>query len=232
MRLLQRRSDPPIESEVEADLPQRQPVSPPARGVWFGLSRWHLGLLSMAFCVGVAGMVLHPQPSAPHGQARTVGNPSSALLSGADSVSSLELGETAETRRTLATEPGSAERGGFNLDEEGGDDSSPLLRERLGDLSPLLTKLGFSFVVGFAVGYVLLFFLRAVALLAGLVLAALFGLQYAGVVQVDWPSIETNYESASGWLLPRFDALRTFLLENLSSSGSAALGLLSGLMRR
>ena len=206
-------------------------MSPPGRGVWFGLPSWKLGLLSMAFFVGVAGMVLHPQPSAPRGQVRTVGNPS-ALLSGADSVSSLELGETAETRRTLDTEAGSAQRGDFNVDEQGGDDSSLLLQERLGDLSPLLTKLGFSFVVGFAVGYVLLFFLRAAALLAGLVLAALFGLQYAGVVQVDWPSIETNYESAFGWLLPRFDALRTFLLENLSSSGSAALGLLSGLMRR
>ncbi len=206
-------------------------MSLPARGVWSGLPRWHLGLLSVAFFVGVAGMVLHPQPVAPPGQARTVGNPA-ALLSGADSVSSLESGETVETRRTLATEPGSAERADFDVDEQGGDDSSPLLRERLGDLSPLLTKLGFSFVVGFAVGYVLLFFLRAAAMLAGLVLAALFGLQYAGVVQVDWPSIETNYESALGWLLPRFDALRTFLLENLSSSGSAALGLLSGLMRR
>ena len=208
-------------------------MSLPARGVWFGLSRWHLGLLSVAFFVGVAGMVLHPQPVAPPGQARTVGNPA-ALLSGADSVSSLESGETTETRRTLATEPmsGSAPRADFDVDEQGDDDSSPLLREWLGDLSPLLTKLGFSFVVGFAVGYVLLFFLRAAALLAGLVLAALFGLQYAGVVQVDWPSIETNYESALGWLLPRFDALRTFLLENLSSSGSAALGMLSGLMRR
>ena len=206
-------------------------MSPPTRGVWFGLSCWHLGLLSMAFFVGVAGMVLHPQPAAPPGQARTVGNPS-ALLSGADSVSSLESGETTETRWTRATEPGSAVRTDFDVDEQGGDESFPLLRERLGDLSPLLTKLGFSFVVGFAVGYVLLFFLRAAALLAGLVLAALFGLQYAGVVQVDWPSIETNYESALGWLLPRFDALRTFLLENLSSSGSAALGLLSGFMRR
>lgn len=231
MRLLRRHSDPPIESTGEAGLPQRQPMSPPGRGVWFGLSRWHLGLLSMAFFVGVSGMVLHPEPSAPLGQARTVENPS-ALLSGADSVSSLESGETTETRRTLATEPGSAEFADFNVAEEGDDESSPLLRERLGDLSPLLTKLGFSFVVGFAVGYVLLFFVRAAALLAGLVLAALFGLQYAGVVQVDWPSIETNYESALGWLLPRFDALRTFLLENLSSSGSAALGLLSGLMRR
>lgn len=231
MRLFHRRSESPTESEAGIDPSHCQPAPHPARSAWIGLPSWKLGLLSMAFCVGVAGMVLHPQPSASLGRAHTVGNPS-ALLSGADSVSSLESGETAETRRTLATEPGSAERGGFNVDEQGGDDSSPLLRERLGDLSPLLTKLGFSFVVGFAVGYVLLFFLRAVALLAGLVLAALFGLQYAGVVQVDWPSIETNYESALGWLLPRFDALRTFLLENLSSSGSAALGLLSGLMRR
>lgn len=126
---------------------------------------------------------------------------------------------------------GFADVSSFPVDETGTADASPL-RERLGDLSPLLTKLGFSFVVGFAVGYVLLFFVRAAALLAGLVLMALFGLQYAGVVQVNWPSIETNYESVLGWLLPRFDALRTFLLENLSSSGSAALGMVSGLMRR
>lgn len=126
---------------------------------------------------------------------------------------------------------GFADVSSFPVDETGAADASPL-RERLGDLSPLLTKLGFSFVVGFAVGYVLLFFVRAAALLAGLVLVALFGLQYAGVVQVNWPSIETNYESALGWLLPRFDAVRTFLLENLSSSGSAALGMVSGLMRR
>ena len=126
---------------------------------------------------------------------------------------------------------GFADLSSFPADETGAAAASPL-RERLGDLSPMLTKLGFSFVVGFAVGYVLLFFVRAAALLAGLVLAALFGLQYAGVVQVNWPSIETNYESALGWLLPRFDALRTFLLENLSSSGSAALGMVSGLMRR
>ena len=126
---------------------------------------------------------------------------------------------------------GFADVSSFPVDETGVADASPL-REQLGDLSPLLTKLGFSFVVGFAVGYVLLFFVRAAALLAGLVLVALFGLQYAGVVQVNWPSIETNYESVLGWLLPRFDALRTFLLENLSSSGSAALGMVSGLMRR
>ncbi len=229
MRPFHRRSESPTESEAGTDPSSRQPVPRSARSAWLGLPRWKLGLLSVAFCAGVAGMVFHPEPSASRGHARTVGNPS-ALQSAADSTTA---GESTETYKISETQPsvGFADVPSLPADETGAADASPL-RERLGDLSPLLTKLGFSFVVGFAVGYVLLFFVRAAALLAGLVLAALFGLQYAGVVQVNWPSIETNYESALGWLLPRFDALRTFLLENLSSSGSAALGMVSGLMRR
>lgn len=228
MRPFHRRSESPAESEAGIDPSSRQPAPSPARSALLGLSRWKLGLLSVAFCVGVAGMALHPEPSASRGHARTVGNPST-LQSAADSAAA---GESTETHKMSAAQPagGFADMSGFPADET--DAAASPLRERLGDLSPLLTKLGFSFVVGFAVGYVLLFFVRAAALLAGLVLAALFGLQYAGVVQVNWPSIEMNYESALGWLLPRFDALRTFLLENLSSSGSAALGMVSGLMRR
>lgn len=229
MRPFHRRSESPTESEAGTDPSSRQPAPSPARSAGLGLSRWKLGLLSVAFCVGVAGMALHPEPSASRGHARTVENPSAPQFA-ADSAT---VGESTETNKMSAAQPagGFADVSGFPADEAGAAAASPL-RERLGDLSPLLTKLGFSFVVGFAVGYVLLFFVRAAALLAGLVLAALFGLQYAGVVQVNWPSIETNYESALGWLLPRFDALRTFLLENLSSSGSAALGMVSGLMRR
>ena len=229
MRPFHRRSESPTESEAGIDPSSRQLVPSPVLRAGLGLPRWKIGLLSVAFCVGVAGMALHPEPSASRGHARTVENPS-ALQSAADSAT---VGESTETNKMSAAQPagGFADVSGFPADETDAAAASPL-RERLGDLSPLLTKLGFSFVVGFAVGYVLLFFVRAAALLAGLVLAALFGLQYAGVVQVNWPSIETNYESALGWLLPRFDALRTFLLENLSSSGSAALGMVSGLMRR
>ena len=229
MRPFHRRSESLTESEAGTNLSYRQPAPSPARSAGLGLPRWKLGLLSVAFCVGVAGMVFHPEPSASRGRARIVGN-LSAPQSAADSAT---VGESPESRKMSEAQPaaGFADVSGFPADETGSADASPL-RERLGNLSPLLTKLGFSFVVGFAVGYVLLFFVRAAALLAGLVLAALFGLQYAGVVQVNWPSIETNYESALGWLLPRFDALRTFLLENLSSSGSAALGMVSGLMRR
>ena len=229
MRRFHRRSESPAESEAGTDTSRRQPAPSPARSAGLGLPHWKLGLLSVAFCVGVAGMAFHPEPSASRRHARIVGNPP-APQSAAGSVTA---GESLETHKMSEAQPatGFADVSGSPTDEPGSADASPL-RERLGDLSPLLTKLGFSFVVGFAVGYVLLFFVRAAALLAGLVLAALFGLQYAGVVQVNWPSIETNYESALGWLLPRFDALRTFLLENLSSSGSAALGMVSGLMRR
>ncbi len=181
------------------------------------LPRWKIVLVSLALLIGVAGMALHPQSPSGLQETRTVGNLSA---SGADPLSDPPAFQSAPVPA-------------FEMMEEPAEEPLPPDWERrLEDWSPLLTKLGFSFVVGFSIGYVLLIFLRTTAFLAGLVLLALFGLQYLGVLYLNWQNIETSYQSVLSWVLPRAENFRDFITHNLSSSGMAAMGILTGLTRR
>jgi len=190
---------------------QTEPVVP------HRLPRWKIVLVSLALLMGVAGMVLHPQSPSGIRETRTVGNLSASRTD------------------TLPDSPDfqSAPVPAFDMMEETAEEPLPTDWERrLEDWSPLLTKLGFSFVVGFSIGYVLLIFLRTTAFLAGLVLLALFGLQYLGVLYLNWQNLETSYQSVLSWVLPRAENFRDFITHNLSSSGMAAMGILTGLTRR
>ena len=198
----------PEEVQTETVVPHRLP-------------RWKIALVSLALLMGVAGMVLHPQSPSGVQETRTVGNLSA---SGADPLSDPPA---------FQSDPVPAFDPAFDVMEETTEEPLPPDWERrLEDWSPLLTKLGFSFVVGFSIGYVLLIFLRTTAFLAGLVLLALFGLQYLGVLYLNWQNIETSYQSVLSWVLPRAENFRDFITHNLSSSGMAAMGILTGLTRR
>ena len=194
--------------EVQTEMPRR-------------LARWKIVLVSLALLMGVAGMALHPQASSGTKETRTVGNLSA---SGADTLPDPPAFQSA---------PAPALDPAFDRMEETTEAPLPPDWERrLEDWSPLLTKLGFSFVVGFSIGYVLLIFLRTTAFLAGVVMLALFGLQYLGVLYLNWQNIETSYQSVLSWVLPRAENFRDFITHNLSSSGMAAMGILTGLTRR
>ena len=198
----------PEEVQTETAIPRRLP-------------RWKIVLVSLALLMGVAGMVLHPQSPSGIQETRTVGNLS---VSGADPL---------PDSPAFQSDPVPAFDPTFDMMEETAEEPLPPDWERrLEDWSPLLTKLGFSFVVGFSIGYVLLIFLRTTAFLAGLVLLALFGLQYLGVLYLNWQNIETSYQSVLSWVLPRAENFRDFITHNLSSSGMAAMGILTGLTRR
>ncbi len=201
-------TSPEEEAQTETVIPRRLP-------------RWKIVLVSLALLIGVAGMVLHPQSPSGIQETRTVGNLSA---SGADPL---------PDSPAFQSDPVPAFDPTFDVMEETAEEPLPPDWERrLEDWSPLLTKLGFSFVVGFSIGYVLLIFLRTTAFLAGLVLLALFGLQYLGVLYLNWQNIETSYQSVLSWVLPRAENFRDFITHNLSSSGMAAMGILTGLTRR
>ena len=191
-----------------------------AVGVSRGLSGWKIVLLSLALLMGITGMIFHPENSDEE-ETRTVGNLSSST---ADSLLSPHAFQS--TPDPTLDSPGS------QMAETPRDPLSPDWERRLEAWSPLLTKLGFSFVVGFSIGYVLLIFLRTTAFIAGLVILALFGLQYLGVLYVNWNNIETSYNSVLGWILPQAENFRDFITSNLSSSGMTAMGILTGLTRR
>jgi len=94
--------------------------------------------------------------------------------------------------------------------------------------SPAIFKLGFSFFAGFCVAYTLRTFLKVSLFFVGIVLLAFFGLQYAGMVSVDWAGIEQRFNSAAAWAGDQFESFRHFVTGYLPSSVSAAAGLFVG----
>ena len=88
--------------------------------------------------------------------------------------------------------------------------------------------MGFSFFVGFSIAYALKTFVKISIIAIGMMLLALFGLQYAGVITVDWSAMEGHYDSIVAWLGTQTDTFRTFVTGYLPSSAMAGLGLVAG----
>jgi len=90
-------------------------------------------------------------------------------------------------------------------------------------------RLGFSFIVGLAVGYALKIAFKVALVVGGLLLILLFALQYQGIVEVNWTGMESNYDGLVDWLTAYAGGLKDFMADNLSSAASFTAGLLLGL---
>ncbi len=91
-------------------------------------------------------------------------------------------------------------------------------------------KLGFSFMVGLAVGYALKVAFKITLLVIGLMLIGIFALQYSGIAPpIDWSGMEVHYDTWAGWLSVNGPAFLDFIGHNLSSSASFIAGLALGL---
>ena len=94
-----------------------------------------------------------------------------------------------------------------------------------------LFRLGFSFVVGFCVAYALRAVFKLAVIFIGLIVLALFGLQYAGAVTIDWGAIGGHYDSVADWLAAQAGSFQRFVTGYLPSAGTAAVGLVAGFRR-
>jgi uncharacterized membrane protein (Fun14 family) len=90
-------------------------------------------------------------------------------------------------------------------------------------------RLGFSFLVGLAVGFALKVAFKIAIVVVGVVLLGVFGLQYAGLVDVNWSGVEVQYDTWAGWLRVQGGAFLDFVGANLSSGASFLAGLALGL---
>jgi uncharacterized membrane protein (Fun14 family) len=90
-------------------------------------------------------------------------------------------------------------------------------------------SLGFSFVVGLAIGFALKAAFKIALAVGGLLLIALFSLQYSGIIDVNWSGMQTHYDGFADWLTAYAGALKDFMADNLSSAASFTAGLLLGL---
>jgi uncharacterized membrane protein (Fun14 family) len=98
--------------------------------------------------------------------------------------------------------------------------------------SPAVFRLGFSFFVAFVVAYAVRSFLQMAMIAAGFMLLMLFGLQYAGLIEVKWKAMEDRYEGASSWVSAETKSVTAFLTGVLPSGAAAATGLAAGFRRK
>ena len=98
--------------------------------------------------------------------------------------------------------------------------------------SPVVFKFGFSFFVGFALGYFLRIFFKLTLAVVGLICLSLFGLEYLGLIDIDWASLQPHYNSALDWLQSQTADFRRFITGQLPAASLAALGLFTGFKKR
>ena len=92
-----------------------------------------------------------------------------------------------------------------------------------------LLNLGFSFIVGLAVGYAFKIAFKIALVGGGLLLIALFALQHAGLIGINWVGMEAGYDSFAAWFGAYASALKDLMTRNLSNAASFGAGLLLGL---
>ncbi|MHC5005597.1 MAG: FUN14 domain-containing protein, partial [Planctomycetota bacterium] len=98
--------------------------------------------------------------------------------------------------------------------------------------SPTIFKLGFSFFIGFCIGFAVRTFLKISVVAIGIIALAAFGLQYAGIIDVNWDAVSGHYDSVLDWLKDQTSSFTGFVQGHLPSAGLAAFGLVAGFRKR
>lgn len=89
-------------------------------------------------------------------------------------------------------------------------------------------RFGFSFFIGFAVGYAFRAFLKLVMIFAGILAICLFLLSYYGFVKVEWGAMDAAFNQFGGAIKGQMGAFKTFITGSLPNAGLAGLGLFTG----
>jgi len=94
--------------------------------------------------------------------------------------------------------------------------------------SPFFLKGGFSFFMGFTVGYAARKFMKIALFVVGGLAIVLFLLSYAELIAIDWTTMEGYYDSIASQLSTELDHFQTFIAGSLPSAGLTGLGLFTG----
>ena len=202
---------------------------------------WRKCVFGIALILGLGGLGLQVAgtPDNPAGQVHMSANVGESGGS-ADAANPAIAPQALRAQAATATESSGTQASKAAASSPSGQTISGGLREKLdtplgqylNDWSAPMMQLGFSFVAGFSMGYALAFFLKATALVAGVLLLMLFGLQYAGLADVNWLGIQGYYDAFIVWAQPHAGSFQEFITSNLPVSGMAALGIFTGFKKK
>ncbi len=165
------------------------------------LPRWKLALLLGSFVVAVGG-----------------------------GIATLALGAGGEEQAAAAPASGMVNSLAPNALVTNADDADPAA-EAAPAWAPMLFRLGFGFFAGFCIAYALRTFMKIFLFGCGVALLGMFGLQYAGLIEVDWSSVATRWEDARDWSLAQVSGFGSFVTGYIPSTASAIVGFGLGFRR-
>lgn len=93
-------------------------------------------------------------------------------------------------------------------------------------------RLGFSFAAAFAIAYAMRMFFNFSIASLGFFLAAMMGLQYAGLIEIKWIAMGEKYDSFTAWLGAHVSSAQNFIKTTLPNSAAAVTGLYAGWRRK
>jgi uncharacterized membrane protein (Fun14 family) len=99
-------------------------------------------------------------------------------------------------------------------------------------VSPLMTRVGFTFIAGFIIGWAFRAFLKITAMLTSLGMAILVGLSYFHVLNIDFTSVEKKYQTDMAWVSDQADRAGKALLAHIPGSSSSFVGMFIGFKRK
>ena len=100
------------------------------------------------------------------------------------------------------------------------------------DWSPFFFKGGFGFFLGFCVGHFLRAFLKVSAVGIGLIALVVLGLQYAGVLEVDWNVVSDQYDKIAEVVRRESKEFFSFVNGTIPAASASGLGLLVGFKKK
>ncbi|MBK8978626.1 MAG: hypothetical protein IPM29_22240 [Planctomycetes bacterium] len=121
--------------------------------------------------------------------------------------------------------------GGTGTGAGGGTDPSAAAASGQ-DLSPVFLGLGFSFFVGFAIGYAFRAVLKLALIFVGLQFIVLYLLNHAGWVTIDTSAMATSWDTFVSRAGSDLESFKAFITGSLPKASLGTLGLYTGFKRR
>jgi len=182
------------------------------------LARWQVVVAAISIVVAVAGGGLMAYQAINSNDDSATTEPAPSTLPGIDTPSGFAPVENVPAEN----EPDAPATSDAQSDTDRLIDSA----------SGAVFRLGFGFFAGFAIGYAVRAFVKVSLIVVGVGLLALFGLQYAGLITVDWTRISGGFESFGSWATAQTKDFANFITGYLPSASAGLAGAFVGFRRK
>lgn len=102
---------------------------------------------------------------------------------------------------------------------------------RTATVSTWVAKVGISVFIGLVVGTIFRMFVKTMAVISAVAIAAIVALSYFKVINIDFTTMKENYDTFAGWAQGQVGKLKDVTLAYLPAASSGVVGFVLGLKK-